>query len=72
MNQQYENQRTTLPRWAFAILSAVGRILVPLEQKRRRLPGRWPQVIATLMLVIFILLLYVWRSWLGHQMYRLP
>src|SRR5436309_352391 len=54
-------------RWAFLVLSAVGRILVPLEQRRRRLPGRWPQIIAIVMLVVFILVRDAWRNWLQHE-----
>src|SRR5438552_15002236 len=72
LNQQDEKKRTLPSRWAFLVLSAVGRILVPLEQRRRRLPGRWPQIIAIVMLVVFILVWDAWRNWLRHQIYRPP
>jgi len=65
-----EDQKRTGPsQWAFQILSAVGRILVPLEERRRRLPGWWPQIVAIIILGTIFFIIDEWRTWLRHEMY---
>ena len=48
----------------FQILSVVARILIPLEKRRRQLPGLWPQIVAILTLGVIMFIIDAWRRWL--------
>jgi len=55
----------------FRIATLIGRPLAALERARRRLPGRWPQIVAFVAFALLMVAIDAWRDWLRHQFYSI-